>query len=209
MVITSLYLRSLGILVPFLQNHLRLFLLLIDSSRLCPANVHQQICPLATSGQVRHVGVGSQHLGNLPRRLNLSDLNQTIASLGNRLADGLCTLGFTLGADDVGLALLLGALDDEARTLGILLRNLLLLDSLGELLAKGHVGDGNILKRNVELGGALDEVGTDALRDSLALRDELGSVELGDDGLEYFVADGGEDTLVVVWAEVLWGFQLV
>ena len=175
----------------------------MTSSHLWPANVHQQVRPLAATGQVRHVGVGSQNLRNLPGSLNLSDLDQAIASLGNSLADGLCTLGLTLGADDVGLALLLGALDDEARTLGILLRNLLLLDGLGELLSEGHVGDGNVLERNVELGGALDEVGADALRDGLALGDELGGIELGDNGLEDFVTDGGENTLVVILAEVL------
>ena len=68
------------------------------------------------------------------------------------------------------------------------------------------MGDGNVLERNVELGGALDEVGADALRDGLALGDELGGVELGDDGLEDFVADGGEDTLVVILTEVLWEY---
>lgn len=35
------------------------------------------------------------------------------------------------------------------------------------------------------------------------LGDELGGVELGDDGLEDFVSDGGEDTLVVVETEGL------
>jgi len=35
------------------------------------------------------------------------------------------------------------------------------------------------------------------------LGDELGGVELGDDGFEDFVTDGGEDALIVVRAEVL------
>lgn len=65
------------------------------------------------------------------------------------------------------------------------------------------MGDGNVLERNVELGGALDKIGADALRDGLALGNKLGSIELGDNGLEDFVADGGEDTLVVILAEVL------
>lgn len=63
--------------------------------------------------------------------------------------------------------------------------------------------DGDVLEGDVELGGAAGEVGADALGDSLALGDELGGVELGDDGFEDFVADGGENTLVVVGAEVL------
>ena len=51
--------------------------------------------------------------------------------------------------------------------------------------------------------GALEQVGADLVGDGLALGDELGGVELGDDGFEDFVTDGGEDTLVVVLAEVL------
>jgi hypothetical protein len=35
------------------------------------------------------------------------------------------------------------------------------------------------------------------------LGDELGGVELCDDGFEDFVSDGGEDALVVVLAKVL------
>ena len=65
--------------------------------------------------------------------------------------------------------------------------------------------DGDVLERDVELGGAAEEVGADAGGDGLALRDELGGVELGDDGFEDFVADGGEDALVVVETEVLEG----
>jgi hypothetical protein len=48
------------------------------------------------------------------------------------------------------------------------------------------------------LSGTLHKVGADAVGDSFTLRDELGGVELGHDGLEDFVTDGGEDTLVVI-----------
>jgi hypothetical protein len=65
------------------------------------------------------------------------------------------------------------------------------------------VGDGDVLEGNVELAGALEQVCADFVGDGLALGDELGGVELGDNGLEDFVADGGEDTLIVVEAEVL------
>lgn len=57
----------------------------------------------------------------------------------------------------------------------------------------------------MELGGALQQVVPDALGNGLTLGDELGGVELGDDGLEDFVADGREDSLVVVLAEGLGG----
>jgi hypothetical protein len=65
------------------------------------------------------------------------------------------------------------------------------------------VRDGDVLEGNVELGGATRQVAADALGDGLALGDELGGVELGDDGLEDFVADGGEDSFVIVCAEIL------
>ena len=172
---------------------------------LWPAHIHQQIRSLAATRKVRHVGVGRQRLRNLAGCLNLSDLDQTITRLGNGPADGLGTLGFTLGTNNVGLSLLLGLLDDEPRPLGILLCDLLLLDGLGELLAEGHVGDGHILERDVELLGALDEIGPDPLRDSFTLGNELCRIELGNNGLEDFVADRGQNTLVVVLAERLGG----
>lgn len=185
---------------------LQLSLLFLQNPPLRPAYRQQQLAAtasLSSRRQIRHIGVRRQGLRNLPAGLNLSDLHQAVAGLGNGLADGLCALGLALCADDVGLALLLGLFDDEARALGVLLGNLLLLDGLCELAAKGHVGDGHVLEGNVELGGAAGEVAADAVGDGLALGDELGGVELGDDGLEDFVADGGEDSLVVVCAEVL------
>ena len=51
--------------------------------------------------------------------------------------------------------------------------------------------------------GALEEVFADAVGDCFSLRDEFGGIELGNDGFEDFVANGGEDSLVVVLAEIL------
>lgn len=150
------------------------------------------------AGQICDVGVGGKSLGDVTGGIDPTDLNQTAAGLGNRLADNIGTLGFTLSADDVGLTLLLGALDDEPRPLGVLLGDLLLLDGAGELLAEGHVGDGDVFQGDVELRGTLEKVGADAVGDGFTLCDELGRVELGHDGLEDFVADGREHTLVVV-----------
>ena len=65
------------------------------------------------------------------------------------------------------------------------------------------MGDGDILEGDVELLGALEELGADAVGDLLTLGDELGSVELGNDSLEDFVSDGGEDTLIVILSEGL------
>jgi hypothetical protein len=65
------------------------------------------------------------------------------------------------------------------------------------------VGDGDVFEGDVEFLGALEELGADAVADRFTLGDEFGGVELGDDGFEDFIADGWEDTLVVVGAEVL------
>jgi hypothetical protein len=65
------------------------------------------------------------------------------------------------------------------------------------------VGDGHVLEGDVELVGALEQVGADTVGDGLTLCDEFGGVELRDDGFEDFVTDGGEYPLVVVEAEVL------
>lgn len=58
--------------------------------------------------------------------------------------------------------------------------------------------DAHIFKRDVELGGAFEEIGADFVGNGFTLGDEFGGVELGDGGFEDFVADGGEDSFVVV-----------
>jgi hypothetical protein len=65
------------------------------------------------------------------------------------------------------------------------------------------VGDGNVFEGDVELLGTLEEIGADAVADGFTLGDEFCGVELGDDGFEDFVANGREDTLVVVLPKVL------
>jgi hypothetical protein len=65
------------------------------------------------------------------------------------------------------------------------------------------VRDGHILESNVELSGATGELRADLLGDGFSLGDEFGGVELGDDGLEDLVTDGGEDSLIVVDTEIL------
>lgn len=60
------------------------------------------------------------------------------------------------------------------------------------------MGDGDVLQGDVELGGALQEIGADTVGDGFTLGDQLGGIELGDDSLEDFVSDGGENTLIIV-----------
>lgn len=65
------------------------------------------------------------------------------------------------------------------------------------------MGDAHIFECDVELSGALEELGSDTVADCLTLGDELGGIELGDDGFKNFVSDRWEDTLIVVLAEIL------
>ncbi len=61
----------------------------------------------------------------------------------------------------------------------------------------------HILESNVEFLGSFKQVGADAVANGFSLSDELCGVELRDDGFEDFVTDGGEDTLIVVGAQIL------
>lgn len=130
--------------------------------------------------------------------VNTTDLDKTATGLGDGFADDIGTLGFTLRTDNVGLTFLLGSLDDETGPFGVLLGDLLLLYGAGEFLSEGHVCNRDIFQGDVELCCALHEVCADTVRDSFTLGDELGGVELGDDGFEDLVTDGGENTLIVV-----------
>ena len=69
--------------------------------------------------------------------------------------------------------------------------------------------DGNILKSDIELLSTLEKIGTDAVADGLTLGNELGGVELCNDGLENFVSDGWKNTLIVVLAKVLYNELII
>ena len=121
--------------------------------------------------QVSNIRVARQRVRNLLASIDPPNLNKSTSGLPNRLADNIRTLSLTLGTNDIRLSFLLSALDDEPRTLGVLLRNLLLLDGAGELLSEGHVGDGDVFQGDVELRGTLEEVGPDAVGDGFTLGD--------------------------------------
>lgn len=75
-------------------------------------------------------------LTDIPCRLDLAELDESVSGLVEGGGDDGGSLSLSLGADDGGLALLLGLLDDELGTLGVLLRDLLLLDGRRELLSE-------------------------------------------------------------------------
>lgn len=66
-----------------------------------------------------------------------------------------------------------------------------------------EVCDGDIVKDDIEFESAFAKDFSDLLGDFLSLRDKLLSVVLGDDRFEDFVTDGGQNTLVVVRADVV------
>lgn len=131
-----------------------------------------------TTRQVRNIRVIRQTLRQLPLRLDTSNHNKPITTLRDRLTDLLGSLSLTLGTNNASLSLLLCLLDDEARALGLLLRDLLVLDRLCELLAERQVRDRHVFERNVELGRAPQQVRAYPVRHGFALCDEFRGVEL-------------------------------
>lgn len=63
--------------------------------------------------------------------------------------------------------------------------------------------DGDVLEGNVELGSAEGEVVLDSSRNGFTLCDQLCGIELGDDGLQDFISDRRQDSLIVINTEVL------
>jgi hypothetical protein len=57
--------------------------------------------------------------------------------------------------------------------------------------------DGNVLQDNVEFPSSLQKVLPDPSRDDLSLSNQLGRIELRYSGLEDFVSDGWQNTLIV------------
>ena len=76
--------------------------------------------------------------GNVSGVLELTQLNVTAALLDS-VTNQLGGTGLTLSADDHGLLLLAGLVDDEGGTLGFLLGDLLGFDCGGELGREGEV----------------------------------------------------------------------
>lgn len=79
-----------------------------------------------------------QDLGNVLRVLELSQVD-VCARLLDGVSDQLGGAGLSLGADDGGLLLLAGLVDDEGGALGFLLGDLLGFDGGGEFGGEGEV----------------------------------------------------------------------
>lgn len=149
-------------------------------------------------GDVTDVLVLGKSVGNFPTSLNLLKLDKRIASLAQCLRYGVSSLSLTLGSDDGSLTLLLGFFNDELCAFSVLLGNLLLFDSRGEFLAKSHVSDRNIFKKDVKFFGSVQKVISDPSRNNLSICDQFRGIKLSDSGLQHFVTNGGKDSLIVV-----------
>mmetsp|Transcript_118982 Transcript_118982/g.370618 ORF Transcript_118982/g.370618 Transcript_118982/m.370618 type:complete len:250 (-) Transcript_118982:13-762(-) len=100
------------------------------------------------------------------------------------------------------LSLLFSLLDNELRTLGLLLRHLLGLHCSSVLTTETEVRDGDIFKHNIEIARTLNELRTDQPRDTFALSDQLRRIELRNNGLENFIDNRRKNSLIVVNAEI-------
>ncbi|RWV88385.1 hypothetical protein GW17_00049525 [Ensete ventricosum] len=156
---------------------------------------------VVTSREVDNVGRPGECGGDLARSLDAAELEETSARSSGSIGDELGSLTLTLGADDGSAPLLLCTGDQEFGSLGFLLSHLLLLNGAGELDTVGEVGDGHVIKHDVEVAGAADEGIADEGRDVRPLGEQLVGIELGDDGFKDLVADGREDLLVVLGAK--------
>jgi len=165
---------------------------------------------LGRSNETKHEVLGAEEgavgrvregLGNLLGSLDAAQLDETGVVLDG-LTDELGRLGLTLSADNNGALVLEGLVDKEASALSLLLGNLLALDGTRVLATELELGDGHILKENVEMLGTNHKVSSDELGNLLTLGDKLGGVELGDNLLTDLVHNGGKNTLVVVSSEL-------
>ena len=135
--------------------------------------------------------------------LDLSHGDESGTGLANGISDQLSGLGFSLSSQNGSFSFFFTLEDDKFGTLGSLLGDLLGFNSASEITRELEVSDGNIIEDDVEFKGAFGKDFSDLLRNFLSLRDELLGVVLGDDRLEHFVGDGGQNSLVVVVSDVV------
>lgn len=144
-------------------------------------DTEQNVAPAAAAVPARQVDDATrlgQRLGDVLARLDLSQLHHPVARL-HRVLDQRGGLRLGLSLDDLRQLLLLRPLHNELVALGVLLRDLLLLDSLRELVAKGQRRDRDVPQLQAELLGALCEVVPDVQRD---LRSGAGALSGGRGG---------------------------
>ena len=99
------------------------------------------------------------------------------------------------------MLVLLGLHDEILGSLSFLLGNLLELYSVGELLTKSHLGDGDIINNNLEVLGTVLKSLADHKEHLFSLGEQLAGIVLSDDRSDCLINNRGEHTLIVVSAQ--------
>jgi hypothetical protein len=168
---------------------------------LCLRNIETQTIRI----EVHLVARVLQNRGNVPCVLKLPQVHVRPALLDG-VTNQLRGTGLTLGADDGGLLLLAGFVDDEGGALGFLLGDLLGFNGGGEFGGEGEVlgvlvllflwlrimtyCERDIIKHDVESRRSPHEVVPHQPGHVLTLSDQLTGVELRNHALEHLVDDG-------------------
>lgn len=101
--------------------------------------------------QIHLVGTLFQNAGNVSCVFEFSEIDVTSALLDG-VSDEFSGASLTLGADNHGLLLLAGFVDDESGALGLLLSDLLCFDGSSEFGGEGKVLRGVISIQVVSIG---------------------------------------------------------
>mmetsp|Transcript_3728 Transcript_3728/g.6835 ORF Transcript_3728/g.6835 Transcript_3728/m.6835 type:complete len:311 (+) Transcript_3728:1763-2695(+) len=167
----------------------------------------QQIGPTATTvsttciRQIHNVAAVGKFSGNFLGRIDTTNFDNGVSGLFHGLGNNGSSLGFSLSTRHHGLTFLFGFFDDPLLAFRLLRCHLFCLDGVHELPSKGQVGDGDVVKLQVEGLGPFHHFNFDPLGDLVTLAEEFFGVVLRHDALEDFVANGRQDTLIEIGAE--------
>lgn len=134
--------------------------------------------------------------------LDLTHGDQSRTVFADCISHKLGCLSLTLCSQDCSLSFFLAFENDELGPFCHLLCNLLLLNGSCELRGELEVGDGDVVKQDAVFEGAFLKIIFDFFRHAFTHRDQLLGVVLSDGGFEDFIADRGNDSLVVILTDV-------
>lgn len=147
--------------------------------------------------QEHTVARASHHLGNLKGSLNSSEFKESRGS-GHSISKKFGSFCFSRSLDNDRLLILKGLINKILGTLSLLLGDLFVFDSLGELGSEMKVSDGHIIENNKEVSESVVETLSNSCGHLFSLGQKLVGVVTGNYGLEHFVHNRGEDSSVVV-----------
>ena len=132
------------------------------------------------TGEESDVAGGFEGVGDVLRRLNLSNGDETWAIITDGISNELSSFCFTFSSQNSGLCLLFTLEYDEFSALSSLLRNLFCFNSACEISRELQISDRNIIENYIEFQSAFAKNFANLIGDFLSLRDKLFSVVLGD-----------------------------